>query len=495
MDNNIKKESSLRTLKLGGYSLVLTVIVIIAAIVVNLIVEALPSEYTQLDLSGADVYRISEDSEKFVDGLDTDITIYYVSTLEGRNKQLNTFVEKYAAMSPHIKIEYVDPELNPKFTNEYGLTEENSLVVASELRTEAINYTDIYEYSEEIMQEYYTQYYTYYMMTQDEQYSIENNYSYDVFDADNEITSAIDYVTTDKLPKVYFLTGHGEEALSSNIAAMLEYNNILLEDLNLLSTDIPEDASMIVLSAPSSDITEAEKTALISYIDNGGKVMAVTDAEDYSKKDMPNLTAVAEHCGMTAHDGIVLENDTKYYSRLQYFLIPRLQPCKITSSIENPTSITTVMNRAHAIVSLEGYNGGMTVSPILLTSETAYVIGVDEEVRDKKDGDVSGQFYLGAISENASSGGTFVWYSSPFIGADASYQFVNYNNLYIYSYSITENCGKAATISVDSVALAETVNLTLTESDITFWTIIVQFVIPLAVLIPGIVFWILRRRR
>ncbi len=495
MDNNVTKQSSVRSLKLGSYSLALTLIVIVAAVFVNLIVGALPERFTQIDLSGADVYQVSEQSEELLSELDTDITIYYLSTLEGRNKQLQNFVENYVSMSPHLKLEYVDPEINPTLAKEYGLTDENSLVVSSELRSEAIPYTDIYEFSEEIQNEYYSQYYYYYMYYQDEQYAIENIYAYDIFDADNELTSAIDYVTTTKLPKVYYLTGHGETALSSTIATMLDYNNIQLADLNLLTSDIPEDASMVVLSVPSSDITEAEKTALIAYIDGGGKFMAVTDAEDYSPEDMPNLTAVANHCGMAGHDGIVLDDDKNHYHEYKYFLLPTLCSSKITAYVENPESITLVMNRAHAITELEDYEGGMTVSPILKTSESAYVIGDEEDVREKADGDTAGEFYVGAIAEDSATGAAFVWYSSPFIGSDDSSYYVNYNNLYIYAYSITENCEKAATISVDSGNLSTATTLVFSESDRIICSAAVQIIIPLLVLIPGVVIWIRRRRR
>lgn len=495
MDNNVKKESSRRSLKLGGYSIILTAIVIAAVVIVNLIVNALPTRFTQIDLSGADIYQISEDSEKLVEALDTDITVYYVSTIEGRNTQLHNFVQKYASMSDHIRIEYVDPEENPKFYEEHGLSAENSLVVASELRSESIHYTDIYEYSETIMEEYYSNYYYYYMMYQDEQYAIENIYSYDIFDADNELTSAIDYVTTDKLPVVYALTGHGEADVSETILSMLDYNNILVESLNLTTSSIPENASMIVINVPTSDLTETEKDTLISYIDGGGKVLAVTDSSNYSPADMPNLTAVANHCGMDSHDGVVLENNTSYYSQYKYFLVPRLQSCKITQSVSNVGNVTTVMSRAHAIVDLEDYDGAMTVSPILLTSEDAYIIGVDETAREKQDGDVSGQFYLGAIAEDATTGGTFVWYSSSLIGDDMSYYYVNYNNLYVYAYSVTENCDKPQAITIDSVALATASNLTFTETDVIIWTAVIQIVIPLAVLVPGIVIWVRRRRR
>lgn len=496
MDNNVKKESALRSLKLGGYSIILTAIVIVAVVIVNLIVNALPTKFTQIDLSGSDVYQISEESKKLVEALDTDITIYYVSTTSGRNATLNNFVSNYASMSKHIKVEYVDPEENPSFTNDHKVTEENSLVVSSELRSETVLYSDIYEFSKEIQEEYYSQYYYYYMMNnQDEQYAIENIYSYDIFDADNEITSAIDYVTTKKLPTLYTLTGHGEADISSTILSMLDYSNIATDSLNLVSSEIPKEASMIAINVPTSDLTEAEKDALLAYIDNGGKVLVVTDAEHYSPDDMPNLTAVAKHCGLTSHDGIVLEDNTSYYSQYKYFLVPRLQSCKITESVTNINNVTLVMSKAHSIEKLDDYEGSMTVSPIIVTSDSAYIIGDKEEVREKKDDDISGQFYLGAIAEDASTGGSFIWYSSSLICDDMSYYYVNYNNLYIYLYSITESCEKPATISIDSVALATASSITFTETDIIAWTTIIQIVIPLAVLIPGIVIWIRRRRR
>lgn len=492
MDNNKKTTSpdKLRSLKLGGYSIVLSVIVIAAAVLVNLIFEALPESMTVIDLTGADVYQISEDTEKFLDSLDTDITIYYISSAEGRNEQLNSFVKSYAEQSKHITVKYVDPEAEYAFVSEHGVTAENSLVIASELRTETVDYNSIYRYSEEIWNEYYSSYYYY-------GYAIEDVATPDVFDADNQITSAIDYVTTNNLPVVYSLTGHGEAALSTTISALVDYNNITNKELNLLSSSntIPEDASIVIINNPTSDITEAEAKALRAFIDNGGKVIMVTDIASYATDVMKNLTAVAEHCGLTAHDGIVLEDNTSYYSQNQYFLVPRLQECAVTASISNPSGVTLVMNRAHAIVEDEDYEGSMLISPVLKTSDTAYIIGEDEEVRARRDDDITGTFYLGAISRNAESDGMLVWYSSSYINSDESMNYVNYNNVYVFGYSITEICDKPITISVDSVPLNVSSYLTFTETSIIICTALVLLLIPLAVLVPGIVIWVIRRRR
>lgn len=491
MENNkINTPDKSRSLKLGGYSIILTVIVIAAAILINLIVEALPARFTVFDLSGDNIYEISEDSVKFLDELDSDITVYYVSTEEGRNGQLDNFVKSYVERSSHLKLEYVDPESDYAFVSEHGVTAENSLIVVSDLRSQTIPYDSIFQYSEEIWSEYYSLYYFY-------GEAIEDHYTPDVFDADNQLTSAIDYVTTDKLPVVYMLTGHGEAALSTTISSLVDYNNIITKELSLLSTQntLPEDASVIIINNPTSDLTSAEAEALNGFIDGGGKVIMVTDVTSYSTTVMENLTSVAEHCGLTAHDGVVLEENTSYYSQYQYFLLPKLKESPLTESIANPSSVTLVMNRAHAIVEDESYEGSMSISSIIETSDTAYIIGEDEEVRTRKDDDVTGTFYLGALSRNYDTEGMLVWYSSSFINADESMYYVNYNNVYVFGYSITEICDKPATITVDSVNMNTNSYLVFSETASLICTALFLVVIPLAVLVPGIVIFVIRRRR
>ena len=78
----------------------------------------------------------------------------------------------------------------------------------------------------------------------------------------------------------------------------------------------------------------------------------------------------------------------------------------VTSPIK--TRQSNDCNDAHAIVDYEDYDGPMTVSPILTTSDSSYIIGVDEAVRAATDDDKKGEFYLGAISEDSDTGAKFV---------------------------------------------------------------------------------------
>ena len=107
-----------------------------------------------------------------------------------------------------------------------------------------------------------------------------NTFSYQTtgFDGEGQITSAIAYVTSENLPVLYTLEGHGEQELDSTIKEDIEKANMEIKSLNLLTEgSVPEDASCLLIDAPTTDISENEKTALIEYLENGGKAMIFSD--------------------------------------------------------------------------------------------------------------------------------------------------------------------------------------------------------------------------
>jgi len=478
-----------RALRLGGYSMLMTAAVIAAAIVINMIVEALPAKYTQLDITESSMYEITDETREFLDKLNTNVTVYLVIAKGYEDRSIETFLERYCSYSNKLKLKKIDSDIDPGFVEKYDVKNANSIVVVSDKRSKTIDYNDIFEYSQDLLNKYYSSYYYY-------GYKISDVFSPDVFDGNNELTSAIDYVTTDYLPTAYMLTGHGESAIIETITNFINENNVKIsEGLNLVSSDVPDDASNIIINNPTSDISTGELEKLTAFIDGGGAVVLITDSKNYSTVDMPNLTSLAQHCGLTAYDGIVLESDTSRYAFQQYFIIPTLNEGNtVTAPIQNPSKVTTVMMKAHAIVDYEDYDGPMTVSPILTTSDSSYIIGVDEAVRAATDDDKKGEFYIGAISEDSDTGAKFVWYSSSYLISEQSVNYVSSNNFYVFIYTILQTTEKTSVISLDSIALTSSV-LTFSEAAQTIWEIILQVLIPLAIITPGLVVFIKRRRR
>lgn len=168
----------------------------------------------------------------------------------------------------------------------------NSLIVESGDRNTYVSYEDIYEYS----------------------YSSDYS-SYDVsFAGESSLTSAIDYVLSDTLPKLYTLTGHGEDDLSTSFQSAVEQQNIEVADLSLLTEEsVPEDADCLLINGPDSDLSQDEAEAIQAYLDTGGDLIVLTDpAQD--GQDLTNLEALMGEYGMTANDGVVIEGDTANYA-------------------------------------------------------------------------------------------------------------------------------------------------------------------------------------
>ena len=491
-ENGAPASMSRRRLFMGGYGLILCVIAVAAVIVVNMLVRALPTRYTKFDLTEYDVYKISDKSKEFLSTLKDDVTVYFVTNDENRDMQLSVFLDRYAENSPHITVREVDPDGDPAFIENNSVQTMNSIVVESAKRTETVDYYDIFEYSDEIYSDYYTRYYFY-------GYDIHDpdlGYVPDVFDGDGELTSAIDYVTTDDLPPVCYTSGHGESSLPDYIMELLDQNNMLVSEVNIMSSGIPADADAIMIIDPASDFSESEVEDLIAYFDGGGSIILVTDPEHYSSEKMPNITSLAKHMGLLPADGVVVEGDDSMHLQGRTDVIyAKLEECLVTEGIENASNYAVILERPHGIIEDEAYEGGLTHRAVMKSSETSFLLGVDEPLRLSGSDDVTREYWIGAVARNQSVGNAFIWYASDDIVPEAMTSSVLTNNVIIFLQSPLSVCGKAQTIEIDPVATGANMTLTFSASTTTVLTAIVQFVIPLLALIPGFVVWFVRRRR
>ncbi len=70
-------------------------------------------------------------------------------------------------------------------------------------------------------------------------------------------------------------------------------DNMEYESLSMLSLDaVPEDAAVVLINAPSSDLGDDETDALIAYLQGGGNVVLTTDyIEDGSMGNLLRMTA------------------------------------------------------------------------------------------------------------------------------------------------------------------------------------------------------------
>ena len=474
----IKKGINKKTLKNGSYSVVLSVIFVVIIVVVNLIVDAFPSTYTELDVSDQQLFSIGDQTKDFLKELDKDVTIYQIAQSGSEDEVVSKLLKKYEEASDHIKVEKKDPVVNPKFTSEYTDEEvsSNSLIVVCGDRSKIVDYNNIYESSMD-----YTTY----------------SYTTSGFDGEGQITSAISYVTSDNLPVLYTLDGHGEKSLDSTLQEDIKKANIEIKSLNLLTEEsVPEDADCLMINSPSTDISEDERDAIIEYLENGGKAMIFSD---YTEESMDNFDAVLENYGVERVDGIVIEGDAQHYAmQMPYYLLPDVSSAEAVSDFSSQ-GYFVLAPYAQGIRQLDNVRDTLTIESLLTTSDEAYSkTDLNTETLEKTDEDIDGPFDIGvSITEKVDDDKTtqIVYYSTANLMDSQINQMVAGGNEQMITESLNWMCStdEASTISIPSKSL-EVSYLTVTAYDAAYWKICVMGLIPGVFLVVGFVVWLKRRK-
>ena len=462
----------------GSYSAFAAVIVIAIAVVVNMIAGSLPTNMTQLDITSQSLYSLSDQTKRIAASLDKDVNLYLLASTGSEDSTILRLLERYDSLSDHINVSTVDPAVQPTFLDGYDLSTSqlyaNSVIVDCDGRFRLVGYNDIY------VTNYEYDSYSYYG------YSTTTE-----FDGENALTNAIHYVTSDSLPKLYALSGHGEAELNSTITEMIAQDNMEIESLSLLSLEtMPEDATALIINAPTGDIGEDEASMLIEWLESGGQIVLITDY--INPGEMTNLLTVTEAMGMTVRDGLVIEGDSyMHVGRYPYYLLPDIVSHDITDALIDG-GYYILMPLAQGIETVDGTSAD--VSNLLSTSSSAYAKaeGMDAATTEKEDGDIEGTFHIGAVSEL--NDGKLVWFASA--GMLDSYidQTVSGANSNLFLNVLNWMGGQEESISIRAKSL-ETSSLTVTSAQNSFWGIVMIGLIPLGLVALGLIVSIRRKRR
>lgn len=476
---------SVKKIKLGVFSTGMVAFGVALAVIVNLIVGSLPTTITQLDVTSQKIYSLTSDTTTMLSNLQEDVTIYVLAAKSSADDTVAKTLERYAAGSSHVKIEYKDPSRYPNFyqnyTDDSSITQ-NSLIVVSEKRSKVLLYSSLYETS--------VDYTTYTSSTTG-------------YDGEGQITSAIQYVTSDNMPVIYALEGHSETAISGDFSEVIEKANITMETINLLQYDeIPEDAAALIINGPTSDFSKDDAQKVKDYLAGGGKAFITTN---YTDADMTNFYSILTEYDVTIADGVVVEGDSNYYYQQPYYLLPNVESSSLTSSASSsyifaPTAQGIIYPQT-AESEDEGSSSDTTYTALLMTSDKAYskVDVVNMTTFDKEEDDIDGPFAIGldivkTIGDETSA--EIVLYSSSTIFSDGANQVVSGNNSKLFSDAVTTLVNsegeETAVIPVKDFSVSTlTVSATVTLLGALFGII----VIPVLLLIAGIVIWVRRRKR
>lgn len=478
----IRKMFTSKSSRNGTYSVGLAVIVIAIAIVINLVAGQLPDNVKNIDISSNNLYDISSVSTKMLKKLDKKVDLKVIAEQDSVDTRIKTFVKKYAALSGKVKVEWVDSVLHPSVLKEYN-TDGNVIVVSCDAtgKSTTIAFSDI------IQSDYYSYYTT-------------GTASESSFDGEGQLTSAINYVTSEETSKIYRTSGHGEATFSSSVSDLLTKNNLETEEINLsMNPKIPDDCDLLFLYGPTSDITEDEKTVIEKYLNDGGKVYLILGD---TSTDTPNLDAVMKDYGLKKVSGYIADTQRCYQGNY-YAIFPQLTLSgDLGSGISN--QMVLLLNSL-GMEKADTNDDNLTVTPFMQTSDSGYAVTEDDQTQ--------GQYILGAVSTKTISDGTddaneetedtdestadtktarlTVLASASMISSDITDQLTTLDNLTLFVNSVTENFDNVSNVAIEAKSLSTEQN---TPMHAGAFSILVIFIIPLAILVIGFVIWMRRRK-
>lgn len=390
-----KKLKNQALLRKGSFSVAITAAVLAGIILLNVLVGALSKRFVlEFDMSAEKENSMSEENIDYIKSLENEVNItvcatpdeyvggymgYYAQNLYGVSsdaadyyKQTIKLLDKYSAYNDKISLRYVDTqsseftEISSKYSGE-DLTYGDIIVSAEKSESEhykIVGFEDIYELNED------TTYASYGFTTK----TVAGN------NVETAVTSAIAYVTSDKIKKVALITGHSKNDYTADYKTLLKNNNYEITEISdSMIGSISDEYDAVIIAAPTTDFLGSELAALSEFLDNDGKLgKGLIFFADAAAPYLPNLSDFLEQWGIAVGDGILFETNSQNY-------MPDDPMTMGTYPTSSDNDITKGMN-----LCITGYNvpitpafeveGGITVTSLMSTPESVVAAPVGTAV-------------------------------------------------------------------------------------------------------------------
>ncbi len=499
----------------GLFSTTLIVLAVVITLIFNLAVGQIPSGVMEFDLSNTKLYSFSDTSKDYLAELDMDVQLIAVATQEDTDTRIVKFLQKYAALSAHVPLEWIAPVAYPSALPTYDCSS-NTLVVTCEEtdRTYQVSFDSILVYDSYYYYYYGTTYYT-------------------SFDGEGQVLSAIDYVVSESSYTVYCTENHGESDVGTNLSELLDKNHFTASTVSLLQTgSVPEDCDLLMIYVPTSDFSEEEINMIYDYLNAGGKVELIWGSTSF---EHPNLDSLMATYGMELTTGYVGDTSRYYAATQSYFtFFPELTSSSDAAegiSSDALVLVTTsfglnLIDPARDTISVDDFLGTTSSGGVMLDGEDTvsgqYYLGVtateeieveseeeeetddadtDEDEADTsaesdedEDADTSAESDEDEEEEedNTVTAQFTVLTSESLVNDDITDSFGDsIVNLTVVMNTITSGFEDVSNISIDAKSLETTYN-TVTNAGL--WSLLFLVVLPIAVLIFGFVRWFRRRK-
>ena len=465
-------------------------VLIILAIFFGVNIGLQKASLTPLDFSKEKLFTLTQASKDKVKNIEKDVTLYFVEYSD--DDSTLDLAKQYSKVNNHIKVEAVKANDRPDLVQKYGIESGTTAIIAEcGEKYKILSSQDLVTYDS----------------TTYESISI----------AEEKLTATIQTVTTDTVPKVYFLSGYSKLSLSSGMQylnAYLENEIYDVETVDVLTTGkIPDDCDTLVITMPSKDFDEIATNAIIDYI-NSGKNILWFQAATAQNIEMPNINKILGMYGINPFSlGIIREADTsKMLSQQPDLILPEIQSTDVTKKLVNSEGVIFVNATKINVMDSDKLKELKVEETQLLTTSTKSYFRTnfansqdspetDDEVNSFTVGAMMTKTLSEANEENGKKAKTskLIIYGENYFISDMSLtsssqapviQYRQNKDLALNSISYLVDREE------DITARKSTGTVTYTATETENRTILaIIFIVPLVIIIAGVVVWIVRKRK
>ena len=360
---DITRRVGRRQMKYGANTTVLVVVVLASLGLVNYLVFRHTKRW---DLTKGQRYSLSDQTKKILQGLKEDVTVWYFQRstapdiAAGQDR-----LKDFQAVSPRVKVQFVDPLQNPARAQEYDARGPwPVLVVERGKKRERVSN-----------------------------------------DSEQDLTNALIKVTRDARKTVCFAEGEGERdvddtgdrGLSAVKAALGKSQYETQKVLLAREGKVPPACTVLVVAGPERDLLPQVIDSVRAFVKQGGKALVLSEPE--MKIQTPNLDALLKEWNLVAGRDVIVDVS----GMGQLFGTGPITPIVAEYPYHEITKDFRVMTAFHTARSLEAGKGnveGVTAQNLLETSPASWAetdLTLKEPIEMTEGKDRKGPVPLGAV--------------------------------------------------------------------------------------------------
>ena len=457
----------------GTNTVVSTVIFFMILVFLILIAQQKP---WRADLTGTGAFTLSQQTRHILKTIEAPVSVKVFISESGPGAQgkdkIKDLLDTYCYYSKNIKYQFVDPDTHPQMTKSYGVKTYGTIVLEGYGKKRIVQAAD-----------------------------------------EQDLTNALLKLQSKVRRKVYFMTGHGEHSLAEGGRESFSVAKSALENVfykvgefNLLEqTDVPADASAVIIAGPEKPIPQREQQILSAYLARGGSVFVMLDP--MTQTGMEKFLAAY---GMEVGNDVVVDRLSRLFGASPTVpVVMQYGDSPITKDFSEPTFYPY----ARSVTPMKNPPKSVELRTIAATSKNAWADrNLDELKQGKaefdKTKDMPGPvpLVLSAVIEppqkpeaagkptpagQPAKPGKLVVSGNSLFAANS--YFNQYGNGDLFLNTVNYLANETSLITIQSPRANKPLMLTSSQATSIFWTVLIM--VPLAVLVSGLAVYRIRRSK